>query len=83
MGMGLSICQTIIESHSGRIWVSPAVNRGSVFQFELPINAASKLLIAAVSQWPMSASNITRASCYPNLCAEQSVCHRKSDGSRS
>jgi signal transduction histidine kinase len=40
MGMGLSICQTIIESHSGRIWVSPAVNRGSVFQFELPINAA-------------------------------------------
>jgi len=40
MGMGLSICQTIIESHSGRIWVSPAVNRGSVFQFELPISAA-------------------------------------------
>jgi len=40
MGMGLSICQTIIESHGGRIWVSPAVNRGSVFQFELPVNAA-------------------------------------------
>src|SRR5215813_3960551 len=40
MGMGLSICQSIIESHGGRIWVSAAVNRGSIFQFELPINAA-------------------------------------------
>jgi len=40
MGMGLSICHSIIESHGGRIWVSPAVNRGSIFQFELPINAA-------------------------------------------
>jgi len=39
MGMGLSICQSIIESHGGRLWTSPAVNRGSIFQFELPINA--------------------------------------------
>jgi len=40
MGMGLSICQSIIESHGGRIWVSAAVNRGSIFQFELSINTA-------------------------------------------
>ena len=40
MGMGLSICQSIIESHGGQIWVSPAVSRGSIFQFELPIDAA-------------------------------------------
>ena len=40
MGMGLSICRSIIESHGGQIWVSPAVNRGSIFQFELPINTA-------------------------------------------
>ncbi|MGA7165575.1 MAG: ATP-binding protein, partial [Pseudolabrys sp.] len=32
MGMGLSICQSIIENHDGRIWASP----GSIFQFELP-----------------------------------------------
>jgi signal transduction histidine kinase len=36
MGMGLSICRSIIESHDGRIWVSPSVTRGSIFQFELP-----------------------------------------------
>jgi hypothetical protein len=36
MGMGLSICRSIIESHDGRISVSPGVNGGSIFQFELP-----------------------------------------------
>ena len=36
MGMGLAICRSIIESHNGRIWVSPGVTRGSNFQFELP-----------------------------------------------
>jgi signal transduction histidine kinase len=36
MGMGLSICHSIIESHGGKIWVEPAAGRGSVFQFELP-----------------------------------------------
>ncbi len=38
MGMGLSICHSIIESHGGRIWASPAANQGTIFQFELPIN---------------------------------------------
>jgi signal transduction histidine kinase len=37
MGMGLSICHSIIESHAGRIWVSPAGAGGSNFQFELPV----------------------------------------------
>ena len=36
MGMGLSICRSIIENHDGRIWVSPRANGGSIFQFELP-----------------------------------------------
>jgi signal transduction histidine kinase len=40
MGMGLFICQSIIESHGGRIWVAAASNRGSIFQFELPISSA-------------------------------------------
>jgi C4-dicarboxylate-specific signal transduction histidine kinase len=36
MGMGLSICHSIIESHHGRMWVTPAVERGTIFQIELP-----------------------------------------------
>lgn len=39
MGMGLPICHSIIESHNGRIWASPAAAQGSVFQFELPTTA--------------------------------------------
>ena len=40
MGMGLSICQSIIEGHDGRIWASPRANGGSIFQFELPMVAS-------------------------------------------
>jgi C4-dicarboxylate-specific signal transduction histidine kinase len=38
MGVGLSICHSIIESHNGRIWVARSIDRGSIFQFELPTN---------------------------------------------
>ena len=36
MGMGLSICRSIIEAHGGRITVSPARPCGSAFQVSLP-----------------------------------------------
>ena len=36
MGMGLSICRSIIEAHGGRIAASPAREGGSVFQVSLP-----------------------------------------------
>ena len=38
MGMGLSMCRSIIENYVGKIWVSSGVSRGSIFQFELPQN---------------------------------------------
>jgi signal transduction histidine kinase len=38
MGMGLSICRSIVESHGGRIVVVKGVPHGSVFQVILPVN---------------------------------------------
>jgi signal transduction histidine kinase len=37
MGIGLSICRSIIEAHGGRIWASANVPQGAVFQFTLPV----------------------------------------------
>ena len=36
MGMGLSICRSIIEAHNGRLWVSSSGDRASVFNILLP-----------------------------------------------
>jgi PAS domain S-box-containing protein len=36
MGMGLSICRSIIEAHGGRVWATTNVPRGAVLQFTLP-----------------------------------------------
>jgi PAS domain S-box-containing protein len=38
MGMGLSICWSIIENHGGRLAVVPAEPHGSIFQVFLPID---------------------------------------------
>jgi len=41
IGMGLSICNSIIEGHGGHISLSSTPGRGSVFQFELPTAVAA------------------------------------------
>jgi PAS domain S-box-containing protein len=36
LGMGLSICRSIIDAHGGRLWAIAAEPRGAMFQFTLP-----------------------------------------------
>ena len=36
MGMGLSICRSIIEAHGERFWASHNTPHGAIFQFTLP-----------------------------------------------
>jgi signal transduction histidine kinase len=36
MGIGLSICRSIIEARGGRLWAIPCEPQGALFQFTIP-----------------------------------------------
>src|SRR3546814_15058164 len=54
MGLGLSICRTIVEANGGRIWMEPAQGGGIQFHFTLVRTEAEK--------------QIGRASCRARVC---------------
>jgi signal transduction histidine kinase len=37
LGMGLSVCRTIVEAHGGKLWATAAGPHGAIFQFTLPV----------------------------------------------
>lgn len=53
LGMGLSICRSIIEAHGGRIWASANEPQGAVFHFTLPLERDET--VAAEHAGPVSA----------------------------
>ncbi len=48
VGMGLSICRSIIDEHGGRLWAEANEPRGTVFQFTLP-SAENELMNAPLA----------------------------------
>jgi signal transduction histidine kinase len=66
MGMGLSICQSIIEDHGGKIWAMPGAASGSIFQFELPASVQRDGL------QPDGNQRAATASAMPTSCASRS-----------
>ncbi|HUB47730.1 MAG TPA: AAA family ATPase [Acetobacteraceae bacterium] len=38
LGMGLSICQSIVAAHGGRLWADANLPRGAIFQFTVPVS---------------------------------------------
>jgi len=43
MGMGLSICRSIVEAHDGKLWVAPNAPEGAVFRFTLCADNGARL----------------------------------------
>ena len=43
MGIGLSICRSIIEAHGGRVWAEPNLPHGAIFRFTVPLHQEDPL----------------------------------------
>jgi len=70
MGMGLSICRSIIEAHGGQIWASPCAPHGAIFQFILPALHEMELHVQPYRQ--------PHDEAYPELTAYNRSRHAKS-----
>ena len=42
MGLGLSVCRTILAAHRGKLWATNNPDRGATFHFALPKDASAK-----------------------------------------
>jgi two-component system sensor kinase FixL len=51
LGMGLSICRSIIEAHGGRLWAENNPDYGATFYFTVPIAPASEQSVSKSAAW--------------------------------
>ncbi len=49
MGLGLSVCRTIIDAHRGKLWATNNADRGATFHFTLPVAASDKASVTTNS----------------------------------
>jgi two-component system sensor histidine kinase DctS len=46
MGLGLSLCRTVVEQHGGFLGFAPSPPQGTVFRFTLPVRRGLSVRIA-------------------------------------
>jgi two-component system, LuxR family, sensor kinase FixL len=80
MGLGLSICRTIINAHRGEIWVTNNSDRGATFHFSLPIVNSGALSGASSKVLDGSALTATGASA-PRVAAPSALRRAGANGS--
>jgi len=82
MGLGLSICRTIINAHRGEIWATNNVHCGATFHFRLPIVRSDALSGASSKVLDGSALTVLDASA-PRVAAPSALLRSAANGSEA
>jgi signal transduction histidine kinase len=82
MGLGLSVCRTIINAHQGKIWATNNAHCGATFHFSLPMVSSGALSAAPSEVLDRSALTATDASA-PRVAAPSVLLRSAATGSEA